>query len=152
MPLKGFKKCAIKTHNPLVFSEHDFAVSKATEHDVVGDETENNSANPQILSPNVESALKARKCVVELTPTLEIYGVSPIRVEDPVAWRSHPSICNHWALRCESRCPDHVVSLKRDPQCLIPHQAWGTHLSTHCSKDERLSRPCPAREKIPLQF
>ncbi|GFX18232.1 hypothetical protein TNCV_4305341 [Trichonephila clavipes] len=25
----------------------------------------------------------------------------------------------------------------------------GTHLSTHCSKDERLSRPCPAREKNP---
>ncbi|GFU92402.1 uncharacterized protein TNCV_824281 [Trichonephila clavipes] len=30
-------------------SEHDFAVSKAIDHDVVGDETENNSANPQTL-------------------------------------------------------------------------------------------------------
>ncbi|GFT09971.1 hypothetical protein TNCV_1114331 [Trichonephila clavipes] len=45
--VKGFKKCAIETHNPLVFSEHDFATSKATDHDVVGDETENSSANPQ---------------------------------------------------------------------------------------------------------
>ncbi|GFS65213.1 uncharacterized protein TNCV_2450761 [Trichonephila clavipes] len=49
MPLKGLKKCAIETHILLVFSEHDFAASKATDHDVVGDETENNSANPQTL-------------------------------------------------------------------------------------------------------
>ncbi|GFW98808.1 uncharacterized protein TNCV_2837691 [Trichonephila clavipes] len=35
--------------NPLVFSEHDFAAAKAIDHDVVGDETENNSANPQTL-------------------------------------------------------------------------------------------------------
>ncbi|GFT95120.1 hypothetical protein TNCV_1473661 [Trichonephila clavipes] len=45
--VKGLKKCGIGTHNPLVFSEHDFAASKVTDHDVVGDETENNSANPQ---------------------------------------------------------------------------------------------------------
>ncbi|GFV55561.1 hypothetical protein TNCV_2574011 [Trichonephila clavipes] len=44
--VKWLKKCAIGTHNPLVFSEHVFAASKATDHDVVGDETENNSANP----------------------------------------------------------------------------------------------------------
>ncbi|GFW73463.1 RNA-directed DNA polymerase from mobile element jockey [Trichonephila clavipes] len=30
-------------------SEHDCAVSKATEHDVVDDETENNSATPRTL-------------------------------------------------------------------------------------------------------
>ncbi|GFY06668.1 uncharacterized protein TNCV_3525241 [Trichonephila clavipes] len=47
--VKGLKKCAIETHNPLVFSEHDFAALKATDHAVVGDETENNSANPQTL-------------------------------------------------------------------------------------------------------
>ncbi|GFT72842.1 hypothetical protein TNCV_5065721 [Trichonephila clavipes] len=29
--------------------EHDFAASKATDHDVVGDEIETNSANPQTL-------------------------------------------------------------------------------------------------------
>ncbi|GFT88834.1 hypothetical protein TNCV_906511 [Trichonephila clavipes] len=50
MPLKGLKKCAIETHNPLVFSEHDSSASKATDHDVVGDETENNSANLQALA------------------------------------------------------------------------------------------------------
>ncbi|GFX72736.1 hypothetical protein TNCV_4063311 [Trichonephila clavipes] len=33
---------------------------------------------------------------------------------------AHPSIHDHWALRCMCRCPDRVVSLKRDPQCLNP--------------------------------
>ncbi|GFY06161.1 uncharacterized protein TNCV_3108401 [Trichonephila clavipes] len=33
---------------------------------------------------------------------------------------AHPSIRDHWTLRCKSRCPDQVVSLKRDPQCLSP--------------------------------
>ncbi|GFU55903.1 uncharacterized protein TNCV_3971601 [Trichonephila clavipes] len=44
-----FNKCGIEAHNPLVFNEHDFAASKATDHDVVGDEIENNSANHQTL-------------------------------------------------------------------------------------------------------
>ncbi|GFT70067.1 hypothetical protein TNCV_4690121 [Trichonephila clavipes] len=30
-------------------SKHDFAASKATDHNVVGDETENNISNPQTL-------------------------------------------------------------------------------------------------------
>ncbi|GFS52125.1 hypothetical protein TNCV_1105241 [Trichonephila clavipes] len=42
--IKGLKKCRIVTHNSLVFSEHDFAASKATVYVVVGDEIENNSA------------------------------------------------------------------------------------------------------------
>ncbi|GFY32640.1 hypothetical protein TNCV_673951 [Trichonephila clavipes] len=33
---------------------------------------------------------------------------------------SRTSIRDHWALRCISRCPDQVVSLKRDSQCLSP--------------------------------
>ncbi|GFU28679.1 hypothetical protein TNCV_468721 [Trichonephila clavipes] len=37
------------THNALVFSEHDFAASNATGHDVVGDEIETNIANPPTL-------------------------------------------------------------------------------------------------------
>ncbi|GFV47040.1 uncharacterized protein TNCV_2699341 [Trichonephila clavipes] len=45
----GFKECGIEPHNPLVFSEHDFADSKTTDHVVVGDETKNNSAIPQSL-------------------------------------------------------------------------------------------------------
>ncbi|GFX95542.1 hypothetical protein TNCV_4825571 [Trichonephila clavipes] len=36
------------------------------------------------------------------------------------AYCAHPSIRDHWALRCMSRCLDQVVSLKRDPQCLSP--------------------------------
>ncbi|GFV13046.1 transposable element Tcb2 transposase [Trichonephila clavipes] len=47
--VKGFKKCGIETHNPLVFSKQDFVTSKATDHDVVGDEIENNRANTQTL-------------------------------------------------------------------------------------------------------
>ena len=30
-----------------MFSEHDFAAARTTDHDVVGDETENNSTNRQ---------------------------------------------------------------------------------------------------------
>ncbi|GFY33328.1 hypothetical protein TNCV_1897801 [Trichonephila clavipes] len=36
------------------------------------------------------------------------------------AYCAHPSIRDRWALRCMSRFPDQVVSLKRDPQCLSP--------------------------------
>ncbi|GFT07558.1 hypothetical protein TNCV_4045251 [Trichonephila clavipes] len=32
----------------------------------------------------------------------------------------HPNIRDHWALRCMNRCPDLVVCLKRDLQCLRP--------------------------------
>ncbi|GFS96190.1 hypothetical protein TNCV_1141601 [Trichonephila clavipes] len=38
-----------ETHNPLLFNVHDFSASKANDHDVVGDETENNSANHHTL-------------------------------------------------------------------------------------------------------
>ncbi|GFW84111.1 cyclin-dependent kinase-like 1 [Trichonephila clavipes] len=41
----------------------------------------------------------------------------PMRVR---AYCAHPSIRDYWALRCMSRCPDRVVSLKRDSQCLSP--------------------------------
>ncbi|GFX97098.1 hypothetical protein TNCV_555881 [Trichonephila clavipes] len=33
---------------------------------------------------------------------------------------AHPNIREHWALRCMNRCPDLVVCLKRDLQCLRP--------------------------------
>ncbi|GFU55768.1 uncharacterized protein TNCV_2969371 [Trichonephila clavipes] len=33
---------------------------------------------------------------------------------------AYPNTRDHWALRYMSRCPDQVVSLKRDPQCLSP--------------------------------
>ncbi|GFV48175.1 hypothetical protein TNCV_3554541 [Trichonephila clavipes] len=32
------------------------------------------------------------------------------------------------------------------PPALKSSSKLGTHLSTHCSRDERLSRPCPPRE------
>ncbi|GFV79810.1 hypothetical protein TNCV_1726351 [Trichonephila clavipes] len=52
--VKGYKKCEIETHNPLVFREYDFSASNATDHDVVDDETENNSANPQTLVVEIQ--------------------------------------------------------------------------------------------------
>ncbi|GFV57753.1 uncharacterized protein TNCV_4463511 [Trichonephila clavipes] len=36
------------------------------------------------------------------------------------AYCPHPSIRDHWMLRCMSRYSDQVVSLKRDPQRLSP--------------------------------
>ncbi|GFV27380.1 uncharacterized protein TNCV_3795751 [Trichonephila clavipes] len=47
--IKGFKKRGIKPHNPLVFNEYDFAHAKTNDHDVVGEATENNSADPRTL-------------------------------------------------------------------------------------------------------
>ncbi|GFT18212.1 hypothetical protein TNCV_183641 [Trichonephila clavipes] len=41
------------------------------------------------------------------------------------AYCTHPSIRDHWALRYMSRCPDQVVSLKRDPQCLSTQARLG---------------------------
>ncbi|GFX11386.1 hypothetical protein TNCV_2804471 [Trichonephila clavipes] len=46
---KEFKESGIEPHNHLVFSEHDYAAAKTTNHDVVGDATEIHSANPQTL-------------------------------------------------------------------------------------------------------
>ncbi|GFW18798.1 hypothetical protein TNCV_5132511 [Trichonephila clavipes] len=73
-------------------------------------------------------------------------GQQPIRDK---AYCAHPSIRDHWVLRSTSKYLDQVVSLKRDPQYSSPQASFGTHLSTHCSRDERLSRPCPAREQNP---
>ncbi|GFW67230.1 uncharacterized protein TNCV_2698401 [Trichonephila clavipes] len=47
--VKGFKKCGIEPHNLLVLSNYDFAAANTTDHDVVGEATENNSAIPQSL-------------------------------------------------------------------------------------------------------
>ncbi|GFU52090.1 hypothetical protein TNCV_3225121 [Trichonephila clavipes] len=33
---------------------------------------------------------------------------------------SHPNLRDHWALRSMNRCPNMLVSLKRDLQCLRP--------------------------------
>ncbi|GFW66186.1 hypothetical protein TNCV_1710851 [Trichonephila clavipes] len=41
-------------------------------------------------------------------------------VQQPMRARNyaHPNIRDHWALRCMNRCPNLVVCLKRDLQCL----------------------------------
>ncbi|GFV15220.1 hypothetical protein TNCV_4650521 [Trichonephila clavipes] len=35
-------------------------------------------------------------------------------------YRAYPNIRDHWTLRCMNRCPDLMVCLKRDLQCLRP--------------------------------
>ncbi|GFS56936.1 hypothetical protein TNCV_2661261 [Trichonephila clavipes] len=62
------------------------------------------------------------------------------------AYFAHPSILDDWELRCMSRCLDLMVSLKRDPPAFKSSSKLITHLSTHCSRDERRSRPFPAWE------
>ncbi|GFW84134.1 hypothetical protein TNCV_4877971 [Trichonephila clavipes] len=57
---------------------------------------------------------------------------------------AHPSIRDHWAQRCMSRCPDEVVNLKQDAQCLTPQASLVIYRPT--AGYERLSRPFPARE------
>ncbi|GFY02255.1 hypothetical protein TNCV_3501381 [Trichonephila clavipes] len=47
--VKGLKECGIGSHNPLMFSEHDFAAFKTTVHVVIGNETNSNRANLQSL-------------------------------------------------------------------------------------------------------
>ncbi|GFU53150.1 hypothetical protein TNCV_3023721 [Trichonephila clavipes] len=59
------------------------------------------------------------------------------------AYCAHSSIRDHWVLRCMSRCPDQMVSLKRDHKCLSSQASLVLILSTHYRMDERLSRPCP---------
>ncbi|GFU67671.1 hypothetical protein TNCV_1644201 [Trichonephila clavipes] len=64
----------------------------------------------------------------------EEVGYQPLRAR---AYCAHPSLRDHWALRCMSRCPDQVVSLK---QALVKSPSkLGTHLSNYCSRDERLN-------------
>ncbi|GFV54371.1 hypothetical protein TNCV_4517681 [Trichonephila clavipes] len=64
------------------------------------------------------------------------------------AYCAHPSIRGHWTLRCMSRCPDQVVSLKRGPQCISSQASLVLiYLPTAIMHwDEKLSRPCPVRE------
>ncbi|GFY06677.1 hypothetical protein TNCV_3525331 [Trichonephila clavipes] len=61
---------------------------------------------------------------------------------------THPSTHDHWALKCMSRCLNRTggQSEERPPVFKSPSKL-GTHLSTHCSRDERLNRPCLARNK-----
>ncbi|GFV15115.1 hypothetical protein TNCV_1883011 [Trichonephila clavipes] len=72
-------------------------------------------------------------------------------------WRKQPirarAYCAYWALRCMSRCPESEsesrISGQSEPRLPVfkSPSKLGTHLSIHCSRDARLSRPCPAREE-----
>ncbi|GFV33350.1 hypothetical protein TNCV_1498701 [Trichonephila clavipes] len=55
-----------------------------------------------------------------------------------------PSQCTRpWALRCMSRCPDQVVSLERDSQCLVRKLAWYSFINQLKGRkaEPTLSRP-----------
>ncbi|GFT00008.1 hypothetical protein TNCV_4196811 [Trichonephila clavipes] len=50
---------------------------------------------------------------------------------------AHHNTRDHWTLRCMNRCPDLVVCLKRDLQCLRPeasliHQKRSSEKHTEC--------------------
>ncbi|GFU16810.1 alpha-catulin [Trichonephila clavipes] len=67
--------------------------------------------NAEIKVDMYEACRDARAAVVQ----------QPMRAK---AYCAHLSIRGHWALRRMSRCPDHVVSLKQKPQCLVLKKAW----------------------------
>ncbi|GFX33162.1 hypothetical protein TNCV_3823341 [Trichonephila clavipes] len=58
---------------------------------------------------------------------------------------AHSSIRDHWALRYMSRCPDQVVSLKRDSQCLRPQASLVLIYRPIAVCMKGCSRPCLAR-------
>ncbi|GFW97090.1 cAMP-specific 3',5'-cyclic phosphodiesterase 7B [Trichonephila clavipes] len=63
------------------------------------------------------------------------------------AYCAHSSIRDHWALRCMSRCPDQVIHLKLDPQCLSPKANLeliyrSTAVGTKALKCADLCNPC----------
>ncbi|GFV45068.1 hypothetical protein TNCV_908151 [Trichonephila clavipes] len=80
------------------------------------------------------------------------------------AYCAHPSI-PHWALRCMSRCPDQMVSLKRGPSpqtslvliyrstasgdCLLAlHSLWlGKKASKSAKKNDNRNLPYPDQTK-----
>ncbi|GFX58579.1 uncharacterized protein TNCV_417581 [Trichonephila clavipes] len=83
--VKRLKKYGIETRNPLVFNEHDFAASKATHHDVVGDKNENNSANLQTLvvenqhiNPSEEPELMANADYDALKKPVSVFYYKPL--------------------------------------------------------------------------
>ncbi|GFY12829.1 hypothetical protein TNCV_1958571 [Trichonephila clavipes] len=53
---------------------------------------------------------------------------------------AHHNSRDHWTLRCMNRCPDLVVCLKRDLQCLRPEASLVLIYRQNVG-DERQSRP-----------
>ncbi|GFV90457.1 hypothetical protein TNCV_50321 [Trichonephila clavipes] len=90
------------------------------------------------------------KAVEQANKAAKLFGINSNSVaQQPMRARANivtPSIRDYLALRGKSRCPDQGVSLKQDPQCLKSPSKLGTHLLTHCNRDERLSR---SKELIP---
>ncbi|GFV30337.1 hypothetical protein TNCV_98121 [Trichonephila clavipes] len=58
------------------------------------------------------------------TIPLHICNSNSVAQQRPRVYCAHPSIRDHWLLKCMRRCPDQVVSLKRDPSTYTPKQAW----------------------------
>ncbi|GFV47866.1 uncharacterized protein TNCV_3414831 [Trichonephila clavipes] len=67
------------------------------------------------------------------------------------AYCAHPSTRDLWALRCMSRCPDQVVSLKRDPQCLSPQASLLLiYRPTALGMKGRVNLPSPGIQPQPV--
>ncbi|GFU86230.1 hypothetical protein TNCV_368861 [Trichonephila clavipes] len=58
------------------------------------------------------------------------------------AYYAHPSICDLWALRCSSRCPDQAICLNRDKRLSQPYTQTGNGTRT-CGVEARyaINRP-----------
>ncbi|GFV93514.1 hypothetical protein TNCV_1988281 [Trichonephila clavipes] len=62
------------------------------------------------------------------------------------AYCAHPSIRDHLGAEVHQQMSRSGGQTEARPSVFKSQSKLGTYLSTHCSKDERLSRPCPARE------
>ncbi|GFU49016.1 hypothetical protein TNCV_2333101 [Trichonephila clavipes] len=65
------------------------------------------------------------------------------QLKDARAYCVHPTIRDHWALRFMSVYLSSGQSEVRSSEFKSPSKL-SAHLSTHCSRDVRLSRSCPA--------
>ncbi|GFV15654.1 mariner Mos1 transposase [Trichonephila clavipes] len=61
------------------------------------------------------------------------------------AFSAHLSIRDHWVLRCMNRCPDQVIILKRDPQCLSPEFKRFKDGRQDVEDDSRPGRPSTSK-------
>ncbi|GFV80743.1 hypothetical protein TNCV_4619041 [Trichonephila clavipes] len=59
---------------------------------------------------------------------------------------AHSSIRDHWVLRCMSPMSQSGGQSEVRPPVFKSPRKFGTHLSFHYPRDERLSQPCLARK------
>ncbi|GFU08016.1 hypothetical protein TNCV_1527571 [Trichonephila clavipes] len=66
-----------------------------------------------------------------------------------MAYCAHPSIRDHWALRCMSRCPSQVVSQKRKPVLNSQARLVLIYRPTAVGMKNESTLPSPGIEPVP---